>query len=239
MIAKIAQMIGRHGSPVVVDGTLVFNHPGNNNAVQIRSAGKENVLILPRGGMTGQLVVDFRSSHSCIHIGTHTPKIHVTCGYGCVLAVLPGTTFTSLARFTLAEGKDVIVGRECMFAGDVIVSNTDGHPIFDFEGNRLNIGQDIIIGHHVWLGRSANVMKGAFIDSGAIVGAHSVVTGSVPPHTVVAGVPARPLREGVIFSRKTTVRQEHTTCPEDEKMPPPPMICEAEEDISLARSVYR
>jgi acetyltransferase-like isoleucine patch superfamily enzyme len=45
-----------------------------------------------------------------------------------------------------------------------------------------------------WIGRRAMIFKGVTVGEGAIVGAGSVVTRSVPPWTVVAGVPAREIR---------------------------------------------
>ncbi|WP_034986959.1 DapH/DapD/GlmU-related protein [Bartonella florencae] len=60
----------------------------------------------------------------------------------------------------------------------------------------------IIIGHDVWIGHGAVIMPGVKIGHGAIIGANAVVTKNVLPYTIVAGVPAKPLRmrfsEGVI-----------------------------------------
>ena len=52
----------------------------------------------------------------------------------------------------------------------------------------------IIIGNDVWIGTGAYVRAGVSIGDGAIVGARSVVTKDIPPYTVVAGNPARPLK---------------------------------------------
>jgi acetyltransferase-like isoleucine patch superfamily enzyme len=46
-----------------------------------------------------------------------------------------------------------------------------------------------------WLGFNAIILKGVTIGEGAIIGAGSVVTKSVPPWTIVAGNPARIIRE--------------------------------------------
>lgn len=52
----------------------------------------------------------------------------------------------------------------------------------------------VTIGHDVWIGHSAVIMPGVSIGNGAVVGAGSIVTKDVPAYTIVAGVPARPIR---------------------------------------------
>ena len=51
------------------------------------------------------------------------------------------------------------------------------------------------IGNKAWIGFNAIILKGVTIGEGAIVGAGSVVTRDVPAFTIVAGNPARPIRE--------------------------------------------
>lgn len=56
------------------------------------------------------------------------------------------------------------------------------------------ISQRVEIGHDVWIGHGAIVLPGVKIGHGAVVAAGAVVTKDVPPHAVVAGVPARFLK---------------------------------------------
>jgi acetyltransferase-like isoleucine patch superfamily enzyme len=55
--------------------------------------------------------------------------------------------------------------------------------------------QPIAIGDNVWIGFDACILPGVTIGEGAIVGARSVVNRDVPPYTVVAGNPARVVRQ--------------------------------------------
>lgn len=56
-------------------------------------------------------------------------------------------------------------------------------------------GYTVVIGNDVWIGCRALILDGVRIGDGAVVGAGAVVTRDVEPYTVVAGVPARPLRK--------------------------------------------
>lgn len=55
--------------------------------------------------------------------------------------------------------------------------------------------QPISIQDNVWIGFDACILPGVTIGEGAIVGARSVVSQDVPPYTVVAGNPARVVRQ--------------------------------------------
>jgi len=66
----------------------------------------------------------------------------------------------------------------------------EDHESF-FNWRRL---QQVQVGHDTWIGHRAIVMPGVTIGNGAVVAAGAVVTHDVPPYTIVAGVPAKPIR---------------------------------------------
>lgn len=60
------------------------------------------------------------------------------------------------------------------------------------------------IGHDVWIGHGAIIMKGVEIGTGAVVGSGSVVTKNVEPYTIVVGVPGKPIKRR--FSKEVADR---------------------------------
>lgn len=52
----------------------------------------------------------------------------------------------------------------------------------------------VTIGHDVWIGHGATILPGVTIGNGAAIGAGAVVSRDVDPWTIVAGVPAKPIR---------------------------------------------
>jgi phosphonate metabolism protein (transferase hexapeptide repeat family) len=62
----------------------------------------------------------------------------------------------------------------------------------------------VVIGNDVWVGHGAVVLPGVSIGDGAVIGANAVVSRDVAPYTIVAGVPAQPLRER--FPREIATR---------------------------------
>jgi len=73
--------------------------------------------------------------------------------------------------------------------------------VFDWRREHL-----LVVGHDVWIGHGATIAAGVTIGNGAVVGAGAVVTRDVEPYAMVAGVPARPIKQR--FSREIGVRMD-------------------------------
>ena len=98
----------------------------------------------------------------------------------------------------------ITIGSDCLIGYQSIMMDYDGHTIADHNsGVYFTSGKvaPITIGDHVWIGMRACILKGVTIGEGAIVAANAVVTSDVPANTLVAGNPARVIRENVVWRR--------------------------------------
>lgn len=86
------------------------------------------------------------------------------------------------------------IGDDVCIGDDVVIRDDDGHEII---GSCHPRSLPIIIEDRVWIGMKATILKGVTIGTGAVVAAGAVVTQDVPAHSLVAGVPAKVVKENV------------------------------------------
>lgn len=89
-------------------------------------------------------------------------------------------------RGRVVIGDDVTLGPRAMVTAANYRFN-DGQPV---RANAMD-EKEIVIGDDVWIGAYAIVLPGARIGRGAIIGAGSVVTGTIPDWAIAVGSPAR------------------------------------------------
>ena len=136
------------------------------------------------------------------------PRARMRVGPGVRLA--PNISIRNGERIEIGEGAEI--GERCfLWAGDhtgrIVI---DDHALFAPEvmvtasNYRYDLGEhvmdqpkderDVHIGRDVWLGVRVVVTAGVTIGDGCIVAAGSVVTSSLPPYSVAAGVPAKVIK---------------------------------------------
>lgn len=168
------------------------------NRVRLRFAGN---IRLGHGAYLDQGVY----LHACprgIDIGPRTIVMH-----GAVLHVY---NFRDMPHSGITVGADSLIGEYCVIRGQggvqigdrvytspftqiIAVNHIFNDPNRPFIEQGIT-AQGIVIEDDVWLGAGAIVTDNVRIGKGAVVAAGAVVTKDVPAHTVVAGIPAKPIR---------------------------------------------
>lgn len=96
----------------------------------------------------------------------------------------------------LVANDSIVVGADVLIAPFCYVQDTDhgfGDPSVAIAA-QPSVSSPIVIEDDVWLGAHTVVTRGVRIGRGSVIGAGSVVTRDIPPHTVAVGAPARPIR---------------------------------------------
>jgi acetyltransferase-like isoleucine patch superfamily enzyme len=143
--------------------------------------------------------------HACpggIEIGAETIVMH-----GAILHVY---NFRNLPHAGIKIGRNCLVGEYSVIRGQggvtigdrvytspftqiIAVNHVFDDPSRPFVEQGIT-AEGIVIEDDVWLGAGAVITDGVRVGKGAVVAAGAVVTKDVPPHTVVGGVPARPIK---------------------------------------------
>lgn len=143
--------------------------------------------------------------HACpqgIEIGRGTIVMH-----GAILHVY---NFRDMPQSRIKVGKDSLIGEYSVIRGQggvqigdrvytspftqiIAVNHVFDDPRRPFVEQGIT-AEGIIIEDDVWLGAGAIITDGVRVGKGAVVAAGAVVTKDVPPHTVVGGVPAKPIK---------------------------------------------
>ena len=105
-----------------------------------------------------------------------------------------GRGFHANTDCKIACGAKIKIGSRVSFGRNVTIRDTHGH-ILNTPGFKM--AEPISIGDHVWVSSDSAVMPGVKIASCAIVASRSFVNHDVPASTLVAGSPARVIRENV------------------------------------------
>ncbi|GAB6012659.1 acyltransferase [Viscerimonas tarda] len=105
------------------------------------------------------------------------------------------------ASFTVTEDNLAItVGDSCLFSYGIEVRTSDSHSIIDLASKeRINRGESIEIGNHVWVGVKTMLLKGVKIGDDSVIGAQSLVTKDVPANSIAAGNPAKVVKSDITW----------------------------------------
>jgi lipopolysaccharide O-acetyltransferase len=102
----------------------------------------------------------------------------------------------------IACANSVTIGDHVLIGSKVVITDHN-HGIFGVNATSplippaqrpLERNRSVTINANVWLGDGVVVCPGVTIGEGSVAGANAVIVSDVPPYTLVAGVPALPIR---------------------------------------------
>jgi acetyltransferase-like isoleucine patch superfamily enzyme len=142
-------------------------------------------------------------SAGCIHIGDNTSiarNLWLHCGgsledYAHGYFEIGHHSFIG-CNAVMGAGGGIRIGSHVQI-GQCVNMHAENHEFHDAQRRINEQGvsyQGIVVEDDVWIGSKATILDGVTIGRGAVIGAGAVVTRSVPPMTIVAGIPARVIR---------------------------------------------
>ena len=120
--------------------------------------------------------------------------------YGAYIEIVNGGKLTigqgaANVGLTIMCAKEVTIGNGVRIGRNVSIRDWNGpHVIIN---DHYHNHAPVHIGDHVWLCTGCTIMPGVTVGEGAVVAANSTVTRDVPPHSMVAGSPAKVVKENV------------------------------------------
>jgi len=97
---------------------------------------------------------------------------------------------------TVSAFQHVSIGRECIVADHVMLIDFD-HGVTEVDRPIRQQGiykRDVRVGHNVWIGYGACILRGVSVGENSVIGTSAVVTKDVPANAVMGGSPARVIR---------------------------------------------
>jgi len=149
-------------------------------------------------GRHGRLQMQTDFSRSVAMIRQHYPDVemefdpHVFGPRDPWLKIGDGTSIGD--HFIISCANRIEIGTHVLISDRVFIADSNhlyGHPDLPIALQSNSLGKPILIEDHAWIGVNVVIFEGVRIGRHAIVSAGSVVTGDVPPFSVVAGNPAR------------------------------------------------
>ena len=122
-------------------------------------------------------------------------------GHGCKIRVHEGHLAIGAKTVlgqecTLSAYQHIEIGRECIIADRVMMIDFD-HGMVEVERPIREQGiykRDVNVGHNVWIGYGACLLRGVTVGSNSVIGTSAVVTSDMPENSVVGGIPAKVIR---------------------------------------------
>ncbi|MBI4762506.1 MAG: acyltransferase [Chloroflexota bacterium] len=135
--------------------------------------------------------LQLRSTVHSNPLGANHPVVLCTWQAGAILQI--GHNFAMTGGSIVAAEK-IVIGDNVTVGANTVIMDTDFHSL-EAEARRAEVKPvktaPVTVEDDVFIGMNCLILKGVTLGRGSVIGAGSVVTKDVPPHTIAAGNPAR------------------------------------------------
>lgn len=177
---KFPIYISRNVSKMKMNGSIIIDVPKDEVYRGMISIGFVNLELVDERREKGKIInkgkIIFRGSAI---IGSGVKIINSgTIDFG--------DSFMMSGKSTLICKQRMIFGKKCLLSWDILMMDSDLHPIFNYNANdAINNDCAIICGDHVWIGSRSTILKGSKISKGSVIGSCSVITNELTEHNSI------------------------------------------------------
>lgn len=185
-------------NPIIKKLKIKFN--GLNNHVEIQEPMR----------IREHLEVYISGNNNFLNIGKECRiyNARILLGQDTAIKIGDNVSIGKFSTITALRSKNchIKIGNNCMISYNVTVRTSDSHIIYDIETKEMiNPSQSVVLGNHVWLAAGSTCLKGTHIADNSVVGLGSIVNKNFyEPNCILAGVPAKIVRRGINWNRKST-----------------------------------
>lgn len=180
--------------PIKAHHRVIFK---KTKTCQIKLAGRltfGNKKLALSSGAPSNIQLGNHSQFICgrgVNIG---PGVNIIQKEKSILEIGENTYFTADSRLEVVN--KISIGSDCAISWGTSIIDDNHHTIY-YENKNKATSNEVGIGNHVWIGCQTVILPGTSIGDNCIIAAGSVVKGSFPENTLIAGNPAKVIKNDV------------------------------------------
>lgn len=183
-----------------------------NTKVKITFKNCQNSKIFLGKNLRGKIDINVIGNDSLIYIGNNCSLNQLDLrSFQDQDQIIIGNCVTTVGKNVWISGHgsgeanpSITIGDDCMFSSEIIIRNSDGHPIFNLDSlEQVNQPRsNVVIEPHVWIGQKVSILKNVTVGACSVVALGSLVTKDVPRFSIAKGTPAlSTVKRDIFWSR--------------------------------------
>ena len=172
-------------STIDIKGKLILESTLNFGTKRIKGSKLDSRLLIEGGGVMRVFGGNYTISYGADIEVFKNATLEIGGGIGANIGL------------TIICGDKITIGRNSGCGRNVTIRDNNGGHAISIRGYKNSL--PVVIKDHVWLTESCTVMPGTVIETGAIIGARSVVSGHIPSSCIVSGDPAKVVEKNVYW----------------------------------------